>query len=273
LAQVTVVDASSNVSLPAPSGPIQIQAVALETDPIDGGKTALVVGGTPGSDTILITPVDATGQNLSVTINKVVQPAPGGGSWSPTGHILVYGQNGNNVIKLVAGTSTGTPVPVAVPAILFGGTGNDQLSAAGSSAANVLVGGAGNDQLSAGTGADILIGGAGADALHASTLSSGNGDLLIGGATTYDMDALSLLALSAEWSQDPNYENRVHNLFGNGGVGLNGSVHLNAQTVMPDKFVNQLFGGSGPDWFWVTHETKVVDSLTGFLAGEAATFE
>src|SRR5207248_205887 len=60
--------------------------------------------------------------------------APGGTAF---GHLLVYGNGGDDAIYLQGG--------LAVPALVFGGDGNDYLDASGSIANNVLVGGAGMD--------------------------------------------------------------------------------------------------------------------------------
>jgi hypothetical protein len=101
----------------------------LDADPADATKTALVGGGTSGNDTIVITPADPAGKTLPVSINGAVQP---GGPFAPTGH-LVYGQTGNDTIQVAAATINVQSVLVAVPALLFGGSGNSTLSFAGSS--------------------------------------------------------------------------------------------------------------------------------------------
>jgi hypothetical protein len=41
----------------------------------------------------------------------------------------------------------------------------------------------------------------------------------------------------------------------------------------PDTAINQLFGGSGKDWFWLSDTTKSADVLNGYTAGEVVTFE
>ena len=66
--------------------------------------------------------------------------APGGAAF---GHVLVYGNGGDDGID-----ATGN---LTVPAMLFGGDGNDNLFADGSIANNVLVGGAGNDWIYGGS--------------------------------------------------------------------------------------------------------------------------
>ncbi len=161
---VTAIDSAGNAS-EAAAAPQQVDIVTvdMEPDPANSGATALAIGGTARNDIITITPADTAGEVLTVSVNGVVQP---NGPFAPTGHILVYGDGGNDQIRLIAGTNAGQPVPVAIPALLFAGAGNSTLSAAGSSANNILVGGAGNNALIGGLGRDILIGGAGADTLR-----------------------------------------------------------------------------------------------------------
>ncbi len=261
--KVTVVDSAGNAAPQAGGQAVTVQAVALEPDPADATLTALFVGGTVGSDVITITPADVTGRTVAVTINGVAQP---GGPFAPTGHIVVYGQSGNEVIQLAARTINGQSVAVAVPALLFGGAGNNVISTAGSSAANVLVGGSGNDLLIGGGGRDILIGGGGADTLRAGA----GGDVLIGGQTAYDSTPAALVALAAEWARtDRDYRQRVQALFGET-AGLNGPYLLGPQTVLRDAAVNQLFGGAGSDWFWLS---DIADRINNLMEGEVATFQ
>jgi hypothetical protein len=265
--KVTVVDGAGNASPQTATLPVSIQPVALEADPADGSKTALAVGGSVGNDHVTISPADATGQTVSVSINGLVQP---GGPFAPTGHILVFGQGSNEVLQVLAATINHQVVKVAVPALLFGGTGPNTLSVAGSSANNILVGGPGSDRLSGGSGRDILIGGAGADVLQAGS----GGDILIGSTTAYDANPAASLALMAEWGRtDLGYQARVQHLFGDAGGGLNGTYFLNTQTVARDLAINQLFGGIGSDWFWLTETAHSADHLSAFLNGEVASFE
>ena len=167
------------------------------------------------------------------------------GSFFPTGHVVVYGQSGNDIIKTAAQTINGMLTYVNVTALFFAGNGNDILNASGSSANNVLVGGAGKDRLIGGRGRDILIGGSGPSTLQAGS----GGDILIGGTTAYDNNAAALAALLAEWGRtDMTYGQRMANLL-NGG-GLNGSYLLNTSTVQADSSTNYLYGGAGLDWYF-----------------------
>jgi Ca2+-binding RTX toxin-like protein len=194
-----------------------------------------------------------------VSINGAAQQIPS--PPSAIGHIIVYGQGGNDVIK-----ETGS---VGIGAILFGGGGTNMLSVAGSSADNILVGGQGKNTLVGGNGRDILIGGGGPARLYAGT----GGDILIGGSTGYDANLPALLALMAEWGSADGYEQRVQILFGDGAGGHNGSYLLDPQTVVRDTAFSQLFGGSAQDWFWFSQSKKARDQISKYADGEVATFE
>src|SRR5262249_60358660 len=89
------------------------------------------------------------------------------GTFAPTGRLIAYGQDGHDPI-LVSNR-------VQLAAWLFGGAGNDQLTAG--DVDSLLVGGDGNDQLIGGRGRDVLIGGRGADRLN----GDGGDDLLVAG--------------------------------------------------------------------------------------------
>src|SRR6185436_9963701 len=70
--EVTAVDPVGNVGA-APARTVTTAALAVQPDPLDGTRTALVVGGTAGPDKITLIPADATGTSVQVTINGVVQ--------------------------------------------------------------------------------------------------------------------------------------------------------------------------------------------------------
>src|SRR5262249_43210544 len=144
--QVTATDKDGGTSAAA-THTITITAVALQADPCDPTKTALVVGGTGGNDTILFNPGSNAG-TVQALVNGVSQ-----GTFSPTGRILAYGQAGDDDIRVAGG--------ITLPAWLYGGAGNDRLM--GGAGPDVLLGGAGDDDLLGGLGRDLLIGGVGAD--------------------------------------------------------------------------------------------------------------
>ena len=260
-------DSSAVVTLP-----VVVTATALEFDPAAGTTTALAVGVPLGGGTIVITPTNAAGSAIAVSINGANQSLPG----QPFTHLFVFGQTGVDVVKEVSATLAGQPAFIAIPALLFGGTGTNTLSAAGSSAANILIGGPGTNTLTGGTGRDILIGGT-VDA--AATLNAGSGgDILIAGSTSYDVPTLAnltaLLALSAEWQRtDISYTQRVQDLSGTGNGGVNGSYMLDSQTVFPDQTVNHLGAGTGDDWFFISVTSKKFDLITGYTDGEVVTLE
>jgi hypothetical protein len=236
---LTATDPSNNPSAPV-STSVSISTVVMETDPYNSSLTALYVGGTSGNDTIAITPV--AGNGVKVGMNFVNY-----GSFTPTGHVVVYGQSGNDIIKTAAQTINGVFTYVNVPLLIFAGNGNDILNVLGSNVGNVLVGGSGSDRLLGGKGPDILIGGSGP-----STLNGGSGgDILIGGTTNYDNNAAALAAVLAEWSRtDIDYATRIAHLNGGMSGGLNGIVLLSSSTVHPDGQVNNLYGGAGLDWYF-----------------------
>jgi hypothetical protein len=74
-----------------------------------------------GKDSITITPTDAAGQSVAVTINGVRQS---GRPFTPTGHRIVYVQAGNDATQVAAATIGGQSVNVAIPALLFAGSGS-----------------------------------------------------------------------------------------------------------------------------------------------------
>jgi Ca2+-binding RTX toxin-like protein len=204
-------------------------SVLVEPDFADPSRQALIV---VGSGTSVLAPGAGNGVTLSYNGIALGTVTPSGSL--PFAHLVVYG----NVIHLSGG--------LAVPAVLFGGPGNDTLDAQGSSAANVLVGNGGNDTLLGGSGNDILIGGLGNDTLK----GNGGDDILIGGTTRYDNDYVALFSLLREWSRsDESYGTRVSHLQGSGG-GVNGSNVLTTATVLDDGVTDTLYGNAGTDWFF-----------------------
>jgi hypothetical protein len=247
--QVTAKDSNGVVSQLATHS-VKISTVAMESDP--SGGTALAVGGkAAGGDTILVTGTNTSATAVSVTFDKTAL-----GTFTPTGHILVYGQGGKDTITLKPDVVGKTSFYIEVPAMLYGeGSGGDHISAAGSAANNVLTGHGSNELLTGGRGRDLLIAGTGA-----ATLNAGAGDdILIGGSTNYDIGSSSgtthakqlaaLDAIMAEWGSADSYTTRVNDLL-NGGGGK-GSSLLNTSTVHQNGRADTLFGttGSAFDWF------------------------
>jgi hypothetical protein len=189
--------------------------VAMETDPFDTSKTALVVIGTMTADTILITPTTTAGTTYTVKMKSggATNFTTYGTNYNPTGHIIVFGGAGNDTIQLLANGST----TVSIPALLFGEAGNDVLDATGSSAANVLDGGAGNDIFYDGTGRTIEIGGGDAGTPgHVDQFNTGGAygnqnlgeDVIIRASTSYDNDTRALISLLNEWNSTDSFKTR-----------------------------------------------------------------
>jgi ELWxxDGT repeat protein len=244
----TATDKDGGVSAAA-SQSIAIAAVAIQTDPNDSTKTALVVGGTTTNDNIQFA-IPKKSTSIQVTINGVVQ-----GLYTPTGRIIAFGQAGDDVITVSSG--------IALTAELFGGDGNDTLTGGGGP--NIIVGGNGNDTIQGGTGRNILIGGAGADKLTGGS----NDDILVGGSTLYDANIAALGALLAEWIRtDQTYTQRVAYIDGASTGGLNGSTVLSAATVSDDAAIDTLAGKSGSDLFYANISGTIKDSLTDWVSSE-----
>jgi RHS repeat-associated protein len=229
-------------------------AVAAIADPNNSADSALVILAPAGRGTIVIMPSNSAGTAVTVTINGATQPIPA--LANPLGLIVVCGQSGNDTIEEVSAMIAGQTVLVGIPAVLLGGSGNDVLSAAGSSANNSLVGGPGKNTLTGGSGDDLLIGG-GPSSLHAGT---GN-DLLIAGSTSNDTNVIALLQLMSMWTSAA-YEPGVQTLF---------SGPLARADVVPARPGSHLFGGSGSgkDWFWL----QPGDLLSNYSTGEVVTLE
>lgn len=237
--------------------------LSFQADPGDPTKLALVVDGTAGADTIILSAATGNGVTVSMNGTTVGTFAPSGGT--AFGHVIVNAGDGNDVVRLTGG--------LTVSALLFGGNGNDTLDALGSVTANALQGGSGNDILTGGAGNDVLIGGLGADTVN----GSGGDDIVIGGTTSYDSNQGALCSIMAEWGRtDATYSTRVSHLQappkGKGGVaGLNGPYFLNTSTVFDDAAIDDLRGGTGMDWFFVKQRGGTADKLEDRAKGETVT--
>jgi hypothetical protein len=237
--RVTATDKDGGVSDEA-THTIAITAVALQPDPDDPSKTALVAGGTTGNDVINLIPIGPNG-SVRVLINDANH-----GTFVPTGRIIAYGQAGDDVIHVVSA--------ITLTAELYGGADDDLLQ--GGSGLNLLIGGTGTDQLEGGLSHDVLIAGADADLLF----GKGEEDLLIASSTAYDLDEAALRAILREWTRtDQTYEERVDHLR-NGG-GLNGDVILDGTTVFDDAAIDELTGGGDRDWFFAQTAGPFADLL------------
>src|SRR5262249_19022736 len=136
---------------------LDVRIVAIQSGPMDPSKTVLAVGAAAEGDVLLVFPGDAGTIQVFVGGQWLTEPVP-------TGHVLAYGQAGNDVL-LVFG----------VPCWLYGGAGNDVLEAGLGD--GLLFGGPGDDVLFALYGSYALVGGDGNDVLFA----QGGHDVAIGG--------------------------------------------------------------------------------------------
>jgi peptidoglycan/xylan/chitin deacetylase (PgdA/CDA1 family) len=247
IVQVTATDKDAG------TGGAASASVTVQTVQMQGGS--LAVGGTLGNDKITISPANASGAVNVMAALSGAKSAKSLGNFTPSDHILVYGQSGNDTITLTTKKIGKGVSSITVPAFLYGGgTGTVTLDARGSTADNVLTGGRGTNTLYGGASRDLLIAGLGTSILNAGSTD----DILIGGwtdydltstAMTYDQKIRALEAVMAEWGSADDYPTRVNALTQGGG--LNGSIALNAQTAHENGHADTLNGASSPalDWF------------------------
>jgi regulation of enolase protein 1 (concanavalin A-like superfamily) len=227
---------------------ITVKTFAMQADPLDSTKTALIVGGTGANDTMTFTQ-NSAGKIVAV-LNGVQL-----GTFAPTGHIVAYGAGGTNSITLASSVTTA--------AILYGGSGKDSLT--GGSGNDILIGRPGNDTLNGGSGRDILIGGTGADSLN----GSAGEDLLIAGNTAMAESFNIMAPIVAEWDRtDVAFANRVKQLEGTLTGGLNGSNKLTTATVTDDTDHDTLTGGADDDWFLTNTTSGSGEKITDLVSGD-----
>lgn len=196
--------------------PITSVAANIQPDPVDPGRTALVVAGTSSGENIEICKFDAT--RVDVMINGQFE-----GRFAPTGRIVVYGFAGDDTLMV-------TP-SIGLPTELHGDDGNDRLHGGGG--ANILLGGAGDDWLKGGAQCDLLIGGAGRDSLH----GQAGDDLLITGRTLLDPTIAALREILSAWSTPLGRAARIANV-----------TPLLGPNVLGDDAVDTVFRSTGDDW-------------------------
>jgi hypothetical protein len=121
--------------------------------------------------------------------------------------------------------------------------------------------------MSGSSGRNLIISGGGTGTLY----GSGNGDILIGGTTAYDLDRHGeLQAILAEWTRsDLSYTDRVaHILHGDDPLD---PYALNASNVFDNGAANTITGNSNGNvvnLYYVTHH----DTITDLTAGEVVVF-
>ena len=219
---------------------LTITDFALQPDPCDPAGTALVVGGTTGTDQIKVQPGPGSGVEVNLNGQTV-------GSFAGLSRVIIYAQAGDDDVHVVGG--------VNLDAWLFGGSGNDRLQ--GGAGNDVLLGQAGNDQLYGGQGRDLLAGGTGADR----AIGNADDDLLLAGDLLFADLPSALCDIMDEWTSSHSYQQRIDNLtLGIDPGRANGDTLLiEGLTVAEDADADHLSGTSGEDWFFHTPEQDATD--------------
>jgi len=238
----------SNNSATSAATQLRMNGVGLFASSVDPTKNDLIIGGSPLRDTIAVMPLSSS--SVRVYMNGRLY-----GPYTVTGRIIAYAHGGSDYVT-VATTCT-------VPAMLFGGDGNDILFAGGG--ATALIGGAGNDTLIGARKASILIGGTGSDMLRGLTGAA----ILVGGSSVYDAHEFALTALLNEWSRDLPYWKRVSHVYDGGEVitpvGLNGTYCLRRSTLLDDNARDYLLGSTATDFFFTPDAANTTRDLTSGL--------
>jgi Ca2+-binding RTX toxin-like protein len=233
--RVTAADQNGAVS-PEGTHTITVSRVALLDDPLYPGQSMLVVGGTTQDDDIRLRRGPRRG-DVVVRMNRVNE-----GVFRPTSRLIVYGYDGADNINVASA--------VRLPAWLYGGAGNDDLTAGGGPA--IILGGEGDDDLRGRNARDLLIGGLGADLRR-----GGRGhDLLIAGTTTFDDNEATLAAIQAEWLSANSNQTRLANIRTRFLV-TDGSN----RTVFDDNAVDILIGDQGQDAYLANLDAGVLDTV------------
>ena len=218
--------------------------VQVVTDPTNSSQTALEIFGTSGNDNIQIQNSGSAQGKSKVTINGSNK-----GTFSFTGSIIVFGQDGNDVIAINSAITRST--------YLFGGDGNDTITGGGGT--NFIMGDDGDDTLNGGPKRNVIIGGDGADSITGGDYD----DLLVAG----DVDSLPNFAAAAsvlkEWTRsDASYAQRVTHIQSGGGFNI---INLNQTTVFSSQaIVDSVAGHGGNDFFLVSVPgDNVIDAVAG----------
>jgi Ca2+-binding RTX toxin-like protein len=189
----------------------------------------LVVGGSSGNDDIQLK-VATDASKIAVRINdqEVGQVSFGNGSGVPISKIAGFGYAGSDSILVT---------DLAIPALLYGGDGDD-----------ILVAGRGDDTLQGDAGRDLMIGGLGKDTIR----GNAQDDILVGGTTSYDANLAALDKIMMEWTRNDTFTNRVNRLKSTASDGYNTTYNLvcdgTSRTVFDDNVQDILYGDDGSDW-------------------------
>ncbi len=225
---------------------IRISRTGLVADPLNPGRTMLIVEGTSQNDTIEIDTREI-GRNevLDLYMNGIRTETFA----MPTSRILVYGQAGNDTIRV--------DEDVELDTWLFGGFGDDTL--VGGSGNSILVGGPGDDALRGRCGEDILIGGRDRDLLF----GGDDDNILIAGYSDLENNEAMLLDIQREWTSNDSIKNRIEHLRGVKSGGLNGSTLLrsesNSRNTFDDAAEDRLLNDKNHDWIFVNSDVGMLD--------------
>ena len=243
---------SSSVTAASVQAQVNAAGASLAGSSLDTGQTDLVVTGTAGSDTIYVLPAG----NQLLVVDDGRAPGPFA---APTGRIVVYSGNGNDMVFI-------SPL-LRESSWIFGGAGNDTFYA--DSGNSVLVGGSGNNVLFSGRGDNILIGGRG----HTTIMGTQGNNVEVGGSVNCEANEAALAAILAEWSSGDSYATRLGRLDGVIGGGLNGSWVLNASTIDHGPSGDYLFGGIGQNSYFARQTGPVLarDYIFGQKSSERIT--
>ncbi|HME99788.1 MAG TPA: acid phosphatase [Terriglobia bacterium] len=243
--------ASSLTSALQPDAEPSVGDAFVERDADNPSKFVLVVVGTEDRDTISI--VGGSETIVQFSSDKVNFLRTFSENIS---RIEVYAQGGADDITIAPS--------VTVPALVFGGDGDDEVRAGGGPV--VFVGGAGRDRLEGGLAPAILIGGGGSDEIEGRS----GADLLIGGRTNFDAHLTALRAILAEWSRtDIDYATKVAHLTGAITGGANAPYFLTSKTLIDDDEVDGLEGTASGANLWVARISPAThDRISGFTSGE-----
>ena len=235
---------------------LAVSAAGIQADPVHPGEQALFVGGSKGSDSMLLSADE--GQSIIRMIQTDLSTGQTISRQFPGEDIrraVVYGGKGNDQI-FVAG-------PLTVE--LYGGPGNDLLAAAGGH--DIIDGGPGRDLIAGGAGRDIMIGGPGSDRL----LGAYAQDILIGGIYRHAGDRARLAAIRSVWIGPGTYLQRIDWLQ----TGIDSPITevLNDETVGDDQVLDWLWGMGARDWFLASDQditderpNEVVTEIDALLA-------
>ena len=114
---VTINDSFDSTSVVANSTAV-IQAAEVEPDPSAPGSQMLAIGGTTGSDDIVLSPKAGSPSLVVATLNGTVL-----GTFQPTSRTVIFGQTGNDQYAVDA--------PLTVPVFINAGTGTNALTVVG----------------------------------------------------------------------------------------------------------------------------------------------